>query len=897
MRCNYCHQRVNIFKSLTGSSFCSQEHQKLYEKAQANNAFERLLQYVEKDPKPVRSAKPAEPSVAKPEQPDAKPVLPVSPEPHTIPAKAEKADPPLAGFVREPIASAAGGSSSQTSVNFEILESGFPTGAPALPCLNWRPSNEAAGGSPPPFASWSHVSPSETDTANASIGVPAVDSVPPRALALAVPSLENRPLASGIPASELVKEISGLQLAIQAILDTRGFANLSRLNPLPLEGRTAQEMAPCSPDKRPLAPGISASVLLSDASGLQLPIPAVLDTRGFANLAQLSPLFPEARTAQEMEARLVAKSGMPALIQSAHLDLSVPPQPKIGREISLGVSGVMTRTSVGKVVATPAPLPLLLPATLGVSVVSRPIFASFQGTSGRGQPAVRLSLTEQEKSNVPVRPWPRRQPAAAVLTPGVVANLKLDQRDRPAAIPMNGAMTRSAMARPVRQPRAPASRSANTLGLIETLNQVSADAQNTSRLPDYSIFSARLWQRECDAPPVDSTTPQLVGMGPVIVPKLLSVHESDTAVVSGIGSATKPAVISSRLFVPGALSSLKAVTLGIHREPRKVAAQVHGQGRVHVCAISPAQLALRKCLLPAIAWSSEMSLRSAIASVGWFHEEDCAGQPIEPGAPAIRLFSIRFVPESPRLDVPALARHGAGRRLALEVREWKAELAKKETEAQRLAHSKPSRTSPLSLVARPQPGITRLAARHIANLRQFSSIVSPAYRGAASPAVACASLEEHTSATALPKFGLGLSFAFRIPSPASPKSPPIEPAGQKNAGSVSRPQPSPVRVQPASMLVLPGLRGISSTAETRDEVPEPSNEGGALASLWVLANALRIDSGVRSTGLTPQFADGRLKGDQTTPPRVLAASPLPRRSGPKLPAVASQMDDLLVAGS
>ena len=94
MKCSYCKQKLNLFKSLAGSSFCSPEHQKLYEQAEASKGFERLLQFVERDAKPTSPAKPAVPPPAAPPPAanvEAKPAPPVVvPEPQTIAAKAEK---------------------------------------------------------------------------------------------------------------------------------------------------------------------------------------------------------------------------------------------------------------------------------------------------------------------------------------------------------------------------------------------------------------------------------------------------------------------------------------------------------------------------------------------------------------------------------------------------------------------------------------------------------------------------------------------------------------------------------------------------------------------------------------------------------------------------------------
>src|ERR1700688_2780517 len=139
MRCRYCNKRLNLFKSLGGSSFCSQEHQKLYEEAEANKGLERLLQFVEKDPK-SGPAKPLAAPVAKaPEVAPVKkvePTPPPAPIPQTIAAKTpdEPVEPPFAGFLLEPIAPAVTNLGS-LNPSFDVLEASFPAEPAALPAL------------------------------------------------------------------------------------------------------------------------------------------------------------------------------------------------------------------------------------------------------------------------------------------------------------------------------------------------------------------------------------------------------------------------------------------------------------------------------------------------------------------------------------------------------------------------------------------------------------------------------------------------------------------------------------------------------------------------------------------------------------------------------------------
>src|ERR1700675_1041952 len=250
MRCRYCNKRLNLFKSLGGSSFCSQEHQKLYEEAEANKGFERLLQFVEKDPKSGQSrpsAAPASSPFTKPDKQDASPALPAAPVPPAVPAlqtiAAKAPDPspeataselPTAGFLLEPIAPVPTNSGS-VNPNFEILEAGFPAEPAALPSYRFAIAaadpQQPADGAPPPPATWlnSTLNPAllATDAAAVSIEVPSVGPVRPRGIAVSIPLPDNRPPAPGGPFFLFSGDATGLQLAIQAVFDTRGFANLA----------------------------------------------------------------------------------------------------------------------------------------------------------------------------------------------------------------------------------------------------------------------------------------------------------------------------------------------------------------------------------------------------------------------------------------------------------------------------------------------------------------------------------------------------------------------------------------------------------------------------------------------------------------------------------------------
>jgi hypothetical protein len=812
MKCSYCKQKLNLFKSLAGSSFCSPEHQKLYEQAEASKGFERLLQFVERDAKPTSPAKPAAPPPAA--NVEVRPAPPVEvPEPQTIAAKAEKtpdstSEPPMGGFLQEPVASPAASASPGLKASFEIPEAGFPAESPALPSFRFEIAPEdlqkQTGETPPPPSTWSNVSPMRIDSGKTVIEVASVSSVRPRAIDLAVPSAESHAPTTGGLHGRFFSDSSALQVSVQAVIDTREFAHLARLNALPGEPRTVNEIAD---------------------------LPA-------------------------------AKLGVPALPKPDAKAFSVPSPLKDSREVAIGMSGAMTRTGVGRKISPPA---------------------------ARG---------------------PATQSTLAGLPRPALANLNFGQTDQPVAVAMNGAMTRAGVAKAVRQPPVASSRFVNTLGSNQILIPLSTGVQNAARQRGCSTLPPRPVQRECVRPEGErSMRESAAGIPPVFAHRKLIIRERDTAVARGITDVNKPAAVSSPLFVPNAPGFRRSIKVAAERAVREILMNVQARGGSQGCAISDARPTRRDCLLPVFLWSAEAWLGSAAASVGWFHETDCAVEAIASGAPSPRQFSIRFAPESLSTDMPVLARDRISRQLALAVCEWKAE-------AQRLARSQPSRTSPLSLVARPQTGATTLAVRQIAKLNRFGSIVNPAYGGAVTSGPVSAGVDEHKFAMSLPQLvGYEPALPFRLASHASLKSPSLQPTPSTNPDNTSRPQPSPLRVQPASMLVLPGssitirrirwvARGgwatVASPSLPKQEHAVSSSKQTAPSSLRSLADVVGVDrnemresAALRLNPKRPVITLGF--GAQTSTHGVPAANALPRRSGPTLPVVKAQLDDLTTA--
>ncbi len=919
MRCRYCNQRLNLFKSLSGSSFCSQEHHKLYEEAEANKGFERLLQFVEKDSK-SRTAKTVPPvsPFSKTDSPAAKPSAPIAPVPETIAAKVEKppeaaVDGPMAGFLFQPINPVLD-TSAEAPANFEIIEGSFTPDPPALPAFQFAIAatdlQKLADGEPPPLATWTDPLVSVLDAVAASIQVHSVGSVRARSSALALPS----------------------------------------------------------PDHQPIEPKGHTFLFVSDGSALQPSIQAVFDTRGFAKLARLNPLQREIPAASESTGWLPARSGAPALSRPAALpavDSKALSQAKTSGEASVSMSGAVNRTGVGNNVSAPPTRAPQLLVGLGLSAAPRTIRANVGQTLSPGQHTVRAARLEQENSRAPAMHWSPAQPAVTGLRQPAFQAVRVDQCDRATAMGMQGAMTRAGIARAVRQPSTQSAHLVNTLGSIDIPNRVPAAVQNMSGSLDCASSPAIVVQEGCIVPRVQSTVAGLgSGLRSVTVPRNLAVRETDTALAVGITEAKKPDNISSPLFVPGAAIYRRLLTIGINRTARKILSRAQASDVPPRSVISSPRQALRDCLMPAILRSTETRLGSAIASADWFHESDSLVRALAAGAPIPRLFSIRFEPEwpavlcstesrlgsaiasadwfhesdssvqafpsskpTPRLfsvrfepelsmnDVPTLRVDQAVRRLALEVHDWS--FVGSEWKSQKLASSQPSRTSPLSLVSKPRPPVTRLAPRSIPGLNRYTAIVNVnARRGDAWGATVSASADEHQPQFALPEVTSELFSTLRLSPQVALKSPSMAPVDQKNTGAGSRPQPSPLRVQAASMLVRPGSRVAAGGIRWRasrvwatvasPSLPDPgivqmtpSGRETSVSSLRSLQDALRIDSGAVRESATMRVnptppAIGSDLDAQTSPPRIPLANALPRRRGPKLPGINSAIGDLSV---
>jgi hypothetical protein len=928
MRCRYCNERLNLFKSLAGSSFCSKEHQKLYEEAEANKGLERLLEFVEKDAKSGKARPAAPPDAAPPTaklgKGDVKPGDLGKLEPaQTILATAEKVveatdqgrEPPIAGFLLDPVARTEGSPSSLATPSFEILESSFPQERPAPPSVKFKidvpapPSEEP----PPPLASWSkpafpeiQVVPDYTEAPGVgSVGPSTValempsfaapDNTPPPALAsgwngpfleiktsnpvelpsigslrppestLKMPSQEPFPSASGGAMSRYSSEASGPQIAVSTVLERRNYTNLARLNPLHREllGATGK-----------------GRWLLARASAPALPRLGVLELNGLPQVKvgglaaiDLSGAMTRSGTGRSITpvaptAPRSAKTDAPALPRSAAVDLTALPQVKMGGQVAIDMSGAMIRTGASKSISPPGSLSQA-GRTLVTGAGANLILAGVQDAPGSDLASLPALLEYRPRALHRTGP----QPVATGLPRHAFVTLKLDQSNRSEAIAMIGAMNRAGLSRAVRQPQALGTRLVTALNSRETLRRIAAAVQNPPYPQEFAISPPRSARQEFIAPGVDSTAPAcVVGIDPVIVPKNFAIHESDTLLAIGITDVTKPPVVWRPLCLVDLTVRRQLLEIAISWRARRVFVQVQEKDASQPCAISPVQQPRQDCLRPVFLWSTKTRLRSGNASVGWFHESDRVEQSFQPVPPASRLFSLRFAPESFAIDAPVLAFDSTLRSVSDRV----CDQAGRDPKGQGLARSQPLGTSPLSLVALPRPLVTSLGVRCIANFNEVSSIANPPKRGAAPRALAAESVTEQKLTIMLQPFTRsGAGFGFGVLSYAGKRSRGADPVAPQNAPAASGPRPSPVRTQPASMLVLPPL----STPVTSSN--RSANVG------WATVISSRVSSPRR-----PALASDL--GLQTSPPGVLAANALPRRRGPTLPVVTAELEEFTI---
>jgi hypothetical protein len=929
MRCRYCNERLNLFKSLSGSSFCSKEHQKLYEEAEASKGLERLLEFVEKDAKPGKARPPAPldaaPPTAKPGKHDAKARELGKLEPaQMIPVTAEKVieptdpvrEPPIAGFRLERVAPTAESPSLPVTPNLEILESSFTQEPPAPPSMKFEIDVPAPPPEEPPLplASWSNPAFPEIQVVADSTETPGVGSVGPVTVALEMPSLaapDNCPppaLASWCSAPPLeIKTSNPFELPSVGSVRPRE-STLKMLSPRPLPPASGAAIPRCS----------------SEATGPRIAVPAVLDSRRFTNLARLNPLHRELLSATGKAKWLSVRASSPALPHLGVLELGAPPQVKVGAPApaAIDVSGAMTRSGAGRGITPVAPAvprsaktdaPALsrssalklsaLPQTnrglaaidmsgpmirTGASKTISPPGALSQTArtlvTGAGANLILAGVQNAPGSELATLPalleyQPRAlhrtgaQPAAAGLPREAFATLKLDQSNRSEPIAMVGAMTRAGLSRALRQPQAPGSRLVTALNSRETLHRIAAAVRKIPDPQEFAISPHRSARQEFIAPGVDSTAPACVaGIDPVIVHKNFTIHESDTLLAIGITDVTKPPIVWRPLCLLDFAVRRQLLAIGINCEARRFLVEIQEKDASQPCAISPVRQPRQDCLCPVFVWPTKTRLRSGSASVGWFHESDGVEPSFQPGPPASGLFSLRFAPGSFNIDAAALAFDRTVRSLAVGV----CEQVRRDQKAQGLARSQPLGTSPLSLVALPRPLLTRLGIRCIANFNQVSSIANPPKRGAAPRALAAESVTEQKLTTTLPPFTRsGVGFGFGISSYAEKKSRGADPVDLQNAPAASGPRPSPVRTQPASMLVLPPLSIPVGSSNRRPNVG------------WATVLSSKV-SNARRPALALDL------GAQTSPPEVLAANALPRRRGPTLPVVTAELEEFTI---
>jgi hypothetical protein len=118
MYCQYCNQRLSIFKLLSGQPFCSKEHRELYLNTQSKDAIKRLLSSFSEEDASKQPLKPTAPPTSDAPAPAGTPVTFSVPEPSVpkpltevalVPRQQQPAleapanDPPEASFIPQPL--------------------------------------------------------------------------------------------------------------------------------------------------------------------------------------------------------------------------------------------------------------------------------------------------------------------------------------------------------------------------------------------------------------------------------------------------------------------------------------------------------------------------------------------------------------------------------------------------------------------------------------------------------------------------------------------------------------------------------------------------------------------------------------------------------------------------
>ena len=874
MRCRYCNQRLNLFKSLAGSGFCSKEHQELFEKSQAETAFSRLLEFVEKDAKPSRpgakhtATSKAPPSPEVPAEPEAAESVAMTP------LGGDASEPPAPGFFPEPAATPVGAGILPVRATGEIAEFGFSAQRPALPTVRIELQK---------------IEPTRNDSEQTVVGaieqplVPVLHAVP-RDFAAPVTFTSAPALSEPVAVERLVPETVAADLAIV--------------------GPPTPPVLACLAGPVPEIKNWQAQTALSSIRAVR---PRSLDPR--------VPSFENDLPAEIRRASLLARDSwsVPGVNQETRLPnlARLTPIPgEIRSEIGSGSAFRPSETpALGS--ALPQTGTADLAASLDLSAYNRtvpPAISTIGAVIRAVLGSTRASLRHQPRPS-PGRVLRASHSEAAELPP-IVAKSQ-ESAGNPAAPAANRTIPASRFAKAILPSAATAFEFTGKVESPRVLCPVQIEMQDVEASHAPALLSFTPPPRPCLMPRNTTRARRFSAatsalLAPQEFPAKGVLRYSDFAV-----PPEPPPVLASQLRRPDLYGSSRELVVCADRNSRPIPGGVR-TGEIPPQSISAARLNPRASVLPAAQKPAAISLASSSHALQpGVDTQDCSPRPFQAGAQTQRTGRVRLASATFHPDKPVVVSEPAARQFTIEAF-GSADRRTRERNSDGISPCKPSAPRPLGLVARPRPRSVPISERHPANADRFTAIALAARTAAAGKLSLSPSIEDPNHATLLPQSA----------DPVVALASPLLPDPVLTAFSVSTavpnarrapiaPTPTPQRVQPASMLVLPGsllAYGANFTWVKRAgwatiiaNGPGRERDGGLeSSSLISFANALRVDPSSPQPSselrLNPQrSAILLILGGKTRVPQVVAASALPRRRGPQLPSAAAQLDDLVVA--
>jgi hypothetical protein len=285
MYCQYCNQRISIFKLLKGEPFCSKEHRELYVNTQSSDAIKRLLSSFTEEDESKQPLKPPLPIKAPVPEPSLAVAIVNQPEPAAATEVTEN-QPPEASFLPTPLPAPRPAPHRRPSsiVSSSVLD---PTPAPVqLPVspAPVRPPVEAAPEAPPPVLTTvrpeiAAAEPPPDVVASETAWISAREEERPSIVpasatqVLVLKESELLPLAAGQPQPSESQLPVPEANAIPAALETPALLSPALDHSLSAGDLTPEESSVFAPP--PLAPGLTRSLEPSEAPSRPAPLATV----------------------------------------------------------------------------------------------------------------------------------------------------------------------------------------------------------------------------------------------------------------------------------------------------------------------------------------------------------------------------------------------------------------------------------------------------------------------------------------------------------------------------------------------------------------------------------------------------------------------------------------------